>query len=157
MKIRTMINRFTSLVDAGVLPLAKKIAEDPDAKEKTVADLEVVLNCLLEARKRLEEVEADLEDTKVSKRYNRLSMRVWERDNYTCVVCGMCDRSCHNLSRAALLNDPKSDDDYITLCKEHMKAFKKVLPWKDRVNVRVVADALSSLENEFEHVSVTVP
>ena len=156
MKLSTVKDKLSGLANNGIRPLMQKIADNPELTE-SVEDLEVIVECFIEARRRIERVEAAIDKAGAPKSYNRLSLRIWKRDDYTCVVCGMRDTSCEKLSRAVLINPPTSDGDYTTLCKEHMEAFKKAIPWKHRTNMKNVIDALSLLENERALVTAEVP
>ena len=143
MKLNTALKRLEDIVQEGLLPVAE--AADSDIMK---AEAACALEAALELTKRIEGMRL-IQDTEGLSRINRLSKRIFLRDDFTCQVCGIRDTTCEDLSRVTLVKkDSYEDRDYITLCKEHMKELKRRIPWKERNDREEVIEVLEDMISE---------
>lgn len=132
----TLVKKRYDQLGVMLADLADKLLGQQD--EKTAEELYECAKLLLKSRDRLkavrkyEEAEEDPNLLKAKKRrQNALSKRIFTRDKHACVVCGKI-LEYEKLSRVRLVERPKEDSDFTTMCKEHSELFRKKIPWEDR-------------------------
>lgn len=141
MKPDTIVKRLKDIVDEGLVPFSEKLIQE--GNDECIDLCNKVVENLIEAKKLFAQIEDIIKKAqpppgtvKRPGRINNKSLRVWKRDNYTCQVCEHKDETGETLGRAGLIGDPKDDDDYITLCKNHLKEYKVLKPWTTRTDDR---------------------
>lgn len=144
-KLSTVIKKLDTVIREGLVPFAEDIRGSGDdilidAAAEAVDKAAALMDSLAELSKA---------DKRSSVDINRLSLRVFERDGFRCQICGIKDQTGCQLSRVSVTTDPGNDvDNYITMCKKHMKSFKKELPWSERTSEDRVLKALEKLVDD---------